>query len=103
MNIEDHYGELTEDITLSGVTPVANSFPIQKCFLGKKFQKAIKNSEHEINTFMNVCFDKPQTFQNGAVLTWSLQGQNLDVILIDSKQLFVKGRNFWVYAVGIIE
>ncbi|WP_312229008.1 hypothetical protein [Pseudescherichia sp.] len=103
MNFDEHYGDLTEEITLAGITPVANSLPIQKCFLGKKFQKAIKNSDHEITTFMNVGFEKPQIFENGSVLTWSMQGQNLDVFVIDSKQLFVKGRNFWVYAVGIIE
>ena len=45
MNFEEHYGELTGEITLNGTTPDGNSMPINKCFLGKKFQKQLKKFE----------------------------------------------------------
>jgi len=103
MNFEEHYGEFTREILLGGITPDANSMPLNKCFLGKKFQKIIKNSEHSIDSYMNVCFEKQQGFADGEVLDWELQGEVLPVFLIESKKLFVKGKHFWVYAVGIIE
>ena len=103
MNFEQHYEDLTSDITLNGCTPYCNSMPINKCFLAKKFQKVVKNSSYTIDSYMNVGYEKPQTFKDGEVLQWELHGEVLNVFLIESKQLFVKGKNFWVYAVGIIE
>lgn len=103
MYFEEHYEELTSEIRLGGVTPDANSMPMNKMFLGKKFQKIIKNSTHNVDTYMNVIFEKKQTFKNGDVLEWELQGEVLPVFLIEYKKLFVKGKHFHVYAVGIIE
>lgn len=103
MNLEEHYGELTSEITMNGITPDANSMPITKVFLGKKFQKVVKNSTHTINSFMNVIYEKPQSFKHGEVLEWVLQDLVLSVYLIEEKKLFVKGKFFWVYNVGIIE
>lgn len=103
MNFEQHYGELTSDIRLNGITPDANSMPTDKCFLGKKFKKKLKGTDYQINSFMNVCFEKSQSFIDGEVLTWKLQGESLAVYLIESKQLFVKGKHYWAYCVGIIE
>lgn len=103
MNFEEHYGELTEDILLDGLIPYANSLPINKCFLGKKFQKVVKKSELPIDNFMNVCFEKEQSIKDGSTITWTLQDLELNVFVIESKKLFVKGKQVWVYAVGIIE
>ncbi|GHS71659.1 hypothetical protein EKTHUN627_24580 [Enterobacter kobei] len=102
-NIEQHYGELTSEITMNGITPDANSMPMNKMFLGKKFQKIIKNSTHTIDSVMNVIYEKPQSFENGEVYEWELQGLVLSVYVIECKQLFVKGKHFWAYNVGIIE
>ena len=102
MNIEEHYGELTSEIRLEGITPDANSMPLNKMFLGKKFQKIIKNSTYQIDSYMNVIFEKKQSFTS-EVLEWELQGEVLPVFLIEYKKLFVKGKHFHVYAVGIIE
>ncbi|WP_312282560.1 hypothetical protein [Pseudescherichia sp.] len=103
MNFEEHYGELTGEIELNGLVPYANSMPIHKCFLGKKFQKVLKKKKINIEHFMNVCFETQQDFTEGELLTWSLQGEGMDVYAIECKQLFVKGKHFWVYCVGIIE
>lgn len=103
MNFEQHYEELTSEIKLGGVTPDGNSMPINKIFLGKKFQKIIKNSTHNVDSYMNVIFEKKQTFKDGEVLEWELHGEVLPVFLIDYKKLFVQGKHFHVYAVGIIE
>lgn len=103
MYFEEHYEELTSEIRLGGVTPDANSMPMNKMFLGKKFQKIIKNSTHNVDSYMNVIFEKKQIFKNGDVLEWELQGEVLPVFLIEYKKLFVKGKHFHVYAVGIIE
>jgi len=103
MNFEEHYGDLTREITLDGIEPKANSMPVHKCFLGKKFQKVIKNTDYNIESYMNVIFDKKQTFADGQVLEWQLQGEVMNVFLIEGKKLFVKGKHVWAYAVGIIE
>ncbi|WCE14745.1 hypothetical protein [Enterobacter ludwigii] len=103
MYFEEHYEELTSEIRLGGVTPDANSMPMNKMFLGKKFQKIIKNSTHNVDSYMNVIFEKKQIFKNGDVLEWELQGEVLPVFVIEYKKLFVKGKHFHVYAVGIIE
>jgi hypothetical protein len=52
---------------------------------------------------MNVCFEKQQAFKSNENLTWELQDLVLDVFVIDEKKLFVKGKHFWVYAIGIKE
>lgn len=103
MNFEQHYEELTSEIKLGGVTPDGNSMPINKMFLGKKFQKIIKKCTHNVDSYMNVIFEKKQTFKDGKVLEWELQGEVLPVFVIEYKKLFVKGKHFHVYAVGIIE
>lgn len=69
MNFEEHYGELTGEITLNGTTPDGNSMPINKCFLGKKFQKQLKKADIQIECFMNVCYETKQRFKDGEVLT----------------------------------
>lgn len=56
-----------------------------------------------MDSYMNVIFEKKQTFKNGEVLEWELQGEVLPVFIIEYKKLFVKGKHFHVYAVGIIE
>ncbi|WP_217187118.1 hypothetical protein [Enterobacter soli] len=43
MYFDEHYEELTSEIRLDGITPDANSMPMNKMFLGKKFQKIIMN------------------------------------------------------------
>ncbi|MDD7993753.1 hypothetical protein [Kosakonia radicincitans] len=102
MIFEKHYEELTGDITLNGVIPFANSTPIDISFLGKKFRKILKNESITCNTFMNVAYEKQQYF-DGSVLIWKLQDMETSVFLIEEKKLFVKGKHFWVYCVGIIE
>lgn len=103
MNFEQHYGDLTSKIKLNGMTPDGNSMPINKCFLDKKFQKVVKKSNYQIDSYMNVIYEKKKDFKVGEVLEWELQGEKILVFLIESKKLFVKGKYFWVYAVGIIE
>lgn len=103
MNFEQHYGELTSEIKLNGITPYANSMPMNKIFLGKKFQKKVNENTHTIDSFMNVIFERPQEFIEGDVYEWVLNDVVLSVYLIETKALFVKGKHFWVYAVGIIE
>lgn len=102
MIFEKHYEEQTSDITLNGVIPFANSTPIDISFLGKKFRKILKNESITCNTFMNVAYEKQQDF-DGSVLIWKLQDMETSVFLIEEKKLFVKGKHFWVYCVGIIE
>jgi len=103
MNFEQHYGDLTNDIKLNGITPYANSMPMNKIFLGKKFQKKVNTSTHNIDSYMNVIFEHPQQLNEGDVYEWVLNDLVLSVYLIEAKALFVKGKHFWVYAVGIIE
>ncbi|EEY5795406.1 TPA: hypothetical protein ACNBXP_002054 [Escherichia coli] len=67
MNFEEHYGELTSEITLNGTIPDGNSMPINKCFLGKKFQKQLKKADIQIECFMNICYEKKQSFKDGEV------------------------------------
>ena len=103
MELDRHYGDSTRDIRLDNLTPFANSLPVNKCFLGKKFQKIVKNSVHDIEDFMNVIFEKPQKITAGQLMKWSLHGLVLDVYVIDDTKLFVKGKDVWAYAVGIIK
>lgn len=105
MDFEKHYGELTSDIRINGLIPDGNSMPINVIFLAKKFKKIIKETDYQIDSFMNACFEKPQDLKVGEVLKWELLdgGLQFDVFIIDTKKLFVKGKNFWVYAMGIIE
>lgn len=77
MNFEQHYEELISEITLGGVTPDGNSMSMNKMFLGKKFQKIIKNRTHNVDSYMNVIFEKKQAFKDGEVLEWKLQGEVL--------------------------
>lgn len=100
---ENHYGESTAYITLEGITPFANSTPVETIFLGKKFTKELRKNNILSNSFMNVCYEKQQAFVTGTVLKWKLRGDITNVYLIEEKKLFVKGKNFWVYCVGIIE
>ncbi len=103
MNFEQHYGELTSEIKLNGITPYGNSMPMNKMFLGKQFLKKVNESTHNIDSYMNVIFEHPQQLSEGEVCEWMLNDLVLSVYLIEAKALFVKGKNFWVYAVGIIE
>ncbi|WP_318366891.1 hypothetical protein [Enterobacter sp.] len=103
MNFEQHYGELTKGIKLNGITPYGNSMPMSKMFLSKKFLKKVNTSTHNIDSYMNVIFEHPQQLSEGDVYEWVLNDLVLSVYLIEAKALFVKGKNFWVYAVGIIE
>lgn len=93
---DKHYEEQTPYITLDGKMPYANSLPIDLMFLGKKFKKKVKG---QILSYMNVAYDRPQQF--GTDLEWSLNGNSTEVLLIDETKLFVKGKHFWVYCVGI--
>lgn len=102
MIFDQHYGELTRDITINGTVPYANSMPIDKCFLGKKFQKLLKKKNQNVSNYMNIAYEREQSFDSD-LLEWELQGSIIDVVLIDYKKLFVKGRFFHVYCVGIIE
>ena len=42
MYFEEHYEELTSEIRLGGVTPDANSMPMNKMFLGKSFKRSLR-------------------------------------------------------------
>ncbi len=100
MNFEEHYGDLTPFITLNGITPFANSMPINKCFLSTKLNKKLKKQDVSIDTYMNVIYEREQSFDT-EMLEWKMQDLELDVVLIDSTRVFVKGRHFWAYCVGI--
>jgi|GEM_PF-997160 len=102
-NMEQHFGDLTPYIQLEGLTPVANSMPMDICFLGKKFKKVLKQVTFECNSYMNVCFDKEQNLAEGTVLEWSLHDDVMKVYVIGSTRVFVKGKPIWAYCVGIIE
>lgn len=101
MNFDKHYEERTPDIRLDAFIPYANSLPISKVFLGKKFQKHIKNLP--IEYYMAVVFEKPQEIADGQSMKWTLDDLTLNVYVIEHKQLFVKGKKVWAYAVGIME
>lgn len=106
MDFEKHYGELTSDIRINGLIPDGNSMPINLIFLAKKFKKTINQTDYHIDSFMNACFEKQQDLKVGEVYKWELldsSGLQFDVYVIDTKKLFVKGKHFWVYAIGIIE
>jgi len=99
---EKHYGDLTPYISLDGIPVYANGMPTDICFLGAKFKKLIKKSGVQCLTYMNAVFEKPQQFEN-KMLEWKLRTDKTDVYLIGSTKLFVKGKYFWVYCMGIIE
>lgn len=101
MNFDKHYGGRTPDIRLDDLTPYANSLPINKIFLGKKFKKQIKNMP--IEHYMAVVFESEQQISDGQLMKWVLDDLVLNVYVIEHKQLFVKGKNVWAYAVGIME
>ncbi|MGR2854739.1 hypothetical protein FY046_01625 [Erwinia sp. 1181_3] len=103
MNFEQHYEEKTPYITLDGVTPYANSMATHKMFLTKKFSKILKKSEIVCECYMNVCFEREQKFEDGQVLKWVLRDEVMQVYVIGSTKLFVKGKLIWAYCVGIIE
>lgn len=103
MNFEQHYGEQTPDIRVSNTTPYANSMPMNRMFLGKKFGKALKQATFSCDCYMNVCYEKEQSFEDGTVLKWELDALSLDVYVIGSTKLFVKGKHVWAYCMGIIE
>lgn len=47
------------------MTPDGNSMPINKCFLDKKFQKVVKKSNYQIDSYMNVIYEKKKDFKVG--------------------------------------
>lgn len=101
--LEKHYEELTSDILFGNVIPFANSMPIDQCFLRKKFKKTIKNAGLKITHFMNVIYEKPQNqIVQGTFMDWSLLGDISSVFVIDGTELFVKGKKYWVYCVGMV-
>ena len=103
MIFDKHYGEQTAYITMNGIEPFANSTPIDICFLGKKFKKVLTANDIKCGSYMNVAYEKPQQFQEGSVLKWKLRTDETSVYLIEEKKLFVKGKHFWLYCVGIME
>lgn len=103
MNLDKHYGERTPDIRLDELTPYANSLPHSKMFLSKKYQKVIKKDELPIEYYMAVVFEKPQEIVEGQLMTWTLDDLTLNVYVLEHKQLFVRGKYVWAYAVGIMQ
>ncbi|QUG75851.1 hypothetical protein GKQ23_12970 [Erwinia sp. E602] len=97
---EQHYEEQTPYIALDGITPTANSVPLTTSFLSKKLRKQISKESIQCDNYMNVIFEKKQTFEK--VLKWTLRELELDVVLLEEKQLFVRGKPFWAYCVVII-
>ncbi len=98
--MDKHYEEQTVYITLEGVTPFANSTPIDITFLDKKFKKVLKKSGIDCDYYMNVIFEKSQNFENK--LEWKLHDHCTDVFLIGETKLFIKGKHFYVYCIGIV-
>ena len=103
MNLDKHYGERTPDIRLDDLIPYANSLPHSKMFLNKKVQKLIKKNQLPIEYYMAVVFEKPQEILEGQLMTWNLDDVTLNVYVLEHKQLFVRGKYVWAYAVGIME
>lgn len=101
--LDQHYGEKTPYIKVDGTTPYANSMPLNVMFLNKKYSKVLKKADVHCDSFMNVCYEREQPFENGTVLNWQLEGMDMDVYLIGCGKLFVKGKHVWAYCVGIIE
>ncbi|EPC0896008.1 hypothetical protein ACRV5G_000669 [Enterobacter hormaechei] len=103
MNIEDHFEGETPYIQLNGETPFANSKPIQNCFMNKKVKKEFSKSGYSSNSYMNVMFERKKALRTGDTYTWSLRDMEFNVVLLDKTELFVKGKRFYAYCIGIIE
>ena len=52
---------------------------------------------------MAVVFEKPQEIVEGQLMTWTLDDLTLNVYVLEHKQLFVRGKYVWAYAVGIMQ
>ncbi|MDA8518695.1 hypothetical protein [Citrobacter sp. Igbk 16] len=104
--MKEHYGEQTPYILVDNVTPMMNSLPFQRGFLGnKKLKKILKN--HELNDsvqyIMNIAFTTPQQLEIGEVIEWSMKDLNLEVIVLSHERAFVKGTYVWIVVAGIKE
>ena len=52
---------------------------------------------------MNVMFETKKALRTGVTYTWSLRDMEFNVVLLDKTELFVKGKRFYAYCIGIIE
>ena len=100
---EEHFEEDTPYITLDGKTPMANSKTLSTCFVNKKIRKELKKSTYECTHFMNVVFESKQKLRVGDTYKWKLRDIEIDVVLLEHKELFVRGIHVFNYSVGIIE
>lgn len=99
-----HYEEKTQNITVDHVTPFMNSLPYNKMLLGNKKIKKELREHSNVSNLMNIAFEKPQnTLTIGETITWSLDGIEIDVVVLSQDRMFIKGMYVWGVIVAIID
>lgn len=102
---EKHYdAEDTENITLDGFKPFANSMPLHCMYIDRKrAKKRLKKCNFEYSMFMNVIYEKKQPIATEAMTKWKLYNEEYDVYVLDICEVFVKGKQFFGYCVVIVD
>lgn len=101
-----HYEEQTPYILVDNVTPLMNSLPFPRGYMGnKKLKKVLRehSANDNVQNIMNIAFQKPQDLNIGDIVDWSLRGIDLNVVVLSHEKAFVKGTYVWMVVVGIIE
>lgn len=104
--MQQHYEEQTPYILVDNVTPLMNSLPYDRGFMGnKKLKKVLKSHEYneQVQYIMNIAFEKPQDLKEGEVVEWQLRDLLMDVVVLSHERVFVKGTFVWLSIVGIKE
>ncbi len=110
---DQHYEDDTRSILINDLVPDGNSLPTNICFLGQKYKKLLKqqlkliNEELEmkvdVQETMNIIFEKEQQLELGSMYQWSLFDVERNIIVIDKTKLFVKGKYFFIFLLGILK
>lgn len=99
-----HYEDKTQHILVDHVTPFMNSLPYNKMLLGNKKIKKELRQHSNVSNLMNIAFEKPQNALTiGDTVTWSLDGIDVDVVVLSHDRMFIKGRYVWAVTVAIID
>lgn len=104
--MQQHYKEETPYILVDNVTPMMNSLPFERGFMGnKKLKKVLKNHEYndQVKYIMNIAFTKPQELEVGELIEWRMRDLVMEVVVLSHERAFVKGTYVWLVVVGIKE
>ncbi|WP_419058947.1 hypothetical protein [Kluyvera georgiana] len=98
-----NYEEQTPYILVDHQTPVMNSLPFHRVFVGNKLVKKELKQHNGIENVMNIAFEKEPDSSTGDVLDWSLRDLEFSVVVLAKDKIFVKGMHLWLMVVGVIE